>query len=71
LQILNSGTPNFSSLGAGSAQISMEHTADGCLCDPKRSMSFEKHYLCPELSDVSILCGNDIFPAHSLILCGL
>jgi len=65
------GFKNFKNLDAQSAQISMLATAGGCLTDSKRYMSFEKHYLCPDWSDISILCGNEVFPAHSLILCGL
>jgi len=58
-------------LAAGTAQKSMIYAPGDYVTDSKRPVSLEKHYLCPDLSDISILCGDEIFPAHSLILCGL
>ena len=38
--------------------------------EPKTPLDFSKFFLSEDLSDVSVVCGSDTFPAHRIVLKG-
>ena len=38
---------------------------------PTAPLDFSKYFLSDDLSDVSVVCGSDTFPAHRIVLKGM
>ena len=39
--------------------------------ESKAAMDFSKYFLADDLSDISIVCGSETFPAHRIVLKGI